>query len=381
MTNNRIRMNDIEPHISKEKFATEIFPTMCIGHTYQPAIMPAVRRIIVLGDIHGDLELALNLLKIAKLIRQDGNIISWIGGSTYVVQVGDQIDRCRPISNMQCNNPMTTHNDEASDMKILKLFTDLHNQAKLVGGAVISLLGNHELLNSLGHLDYVSYKGLQEFEKYVDPANPHIKFRNGADARTHAFAPGHEIGKFLACTRYPAVIIGSNLFVHAGIVDGLIAEIGLKGIQDFETINVAIRMWLLGLLKKKYIKNIIKSSPTSMFWTRILGNIPPNVELNNPACMSHIGQVLKLFQVGSIFIGHTPQSFTYSDDINSTCGTKIWRVDNGSSSAFHRFDRDYMMNGKVKYSRRPQILEIIDDKIFNVCDNIEGINCKSSVRQ
>ena len=57
-------------------------------------------------------------LKIAKLIDNNGK---WIGGDTVVVQVGDQVDRCRPVDN-ECDHPKETVNDEASDIKILFLF-------------------------------------------------------------------------------------------------------------------------------------------------------------------------------------------------------------------------------------------------------------------
>ncbi len=366
-------MNSLQGKINKDDFINNVYPKMCPGSQYIPAILPAVKRLVILGDIHGDYGLFIQMLRIAEIINvnaKDGSIY-WSGGSTYAVQIGDQIDRCRPISNMLCSNPITTYQDEASDIKIMTLANELHKQATMVGGAFISLLGNHELMNSSGIMTYVSYLGLKQFENYVDPENPSVKFCSGKDAREYAFAPGHEIGKMMGCTRLPAVVIGSHLMVHAGIIDGLISEIGLTGVNDLETINVAIRSWLLGLLKKKYVKRIIKSSKTSMFWTRILGNIPPNVNLNNPACINHIGKVLNLFKIGSIIIGHTPQSFTYSDDINQTCSGKVWRVDNGSSGAFHRFDHDMMSSGKIKYSRRPQVLEIIDDNQYFIMDGIQ----------
>jgi hypothetical protein len=364
-------MNIIHSKINKKDFVERIYPTMCPGHQYIPAILPQVQRLIVLGDIHGDFNLLIRLLQIANLISVDSNYnVKWVGGATYVVQVGDQIDRCRPVNNMVCSNPKTTYQDEASDIKIMNLCNDLHKQAVKERGAFISLLGNHEIMNSSGIMTYVSYLGNKEFEGYVDPEKPNIKFASGEDARVYAFAPGHSIGKMMGCTRLPAVIIGDHLFVHAGIIDSLIDEIGLSEKADLESINIAIRMWLLGLLKKKYIKNILKSSRTSMFWTRILGNIPPDVDLNNPVCIDHIGKVLQMFQVGSILIGHTPQSFTYSDDINQTCSGKVWRVDNGSSSAFHRFDHDMMSKGTVKYSRRPQVLEIIDGSKYFILDGV-----------
>lgn len=365
-------MNLLQFNVNRDEFINKIYQNKCVGYEYTPAILPKVRRLIVLGDIHGDMTLFKDLLRIAGVIgtnKMTGSIV-WTGGDTHVVQVGDQIDRCRPMGMMQCDNPSTTLNDEASDMEIMKIANELDAQARKVGGKFISLLGNHEILNSTGVMSYVSYLGREQFKSYTDPANPSIKFKSGLDARIHAFAPGNEIANMMGCTRLPAIIVGSHLFVHAGLVDGLIDQIGLSGVEDLETINVAIRMWLLGLLKKKYIKNIIKASKTSMFWTRILGNIPPGVSLENPVCMNHIGRILKMFKIGSIVIGHTPASFTFSEDINATCDTAVIRVDNGSSSAFHRFDKEFLSTGKVIHSRRPQVLEILNDKEYFVLDGI-----------
>ena len=362
--------------LSDEQFMLQ-YKLKCPNSTYIPAILPAKRRIVVFGDIHGDLETAISMLKSSKVVKELPNKkLRWVGGDTYVVQVGDQIDRCRPIGNMLCSNKHTTNNDEASDIKILELFTDLHKEAVKHGGAVISLLGNHEIMNAVGNMDYVSHLGLKDFENYVDPNDPSKRFTSGMHARAHAFKPGNEYGKYLGCNRLPAVVIGSNIFVHAGIVDGLIRQIGLSGNIDFETINRAIRAWLLGLLKTKYIKDIINSTKHSMFWTRILGKIPPDVPLDNPVCSKHISKVLKMFNVNGIIIGHTPQSFIYSDDINATCGGKVWRVDNGSSSAFNNFDKGFLETGNIAHSRRVQYLEIINDRCYRICDEF---GCKRPV--
>lgn len=360
----------------KNKFINEIYPEKCkkYGFDYIPAILPAVKRLIVLGDIHGDYKLFIDMLRIGMVINIDkyGQII-WTGKNTYVVQVGDQIDRCRPIGRGSCLDPEMTFDDEASDIKILELANKLHIEAVKEGGAFISLLGNHEIMNAVGAMTYVSHEGIKQFQNYVDPITKQqfgSNLRAGLDARKHAFKPGNEYGNLLGCTRLPAVIIGKHLMVHAGIINGLIQELGMSSYEDLESINISMRKWLLGIIKKKNIKNIIDSTKTSMFWTRILGSIPPNTNFNNPECVNNIGDVLKLFKIGSMIIGHTPQSFTYSDDINQTCDGKIWRVDNGSSSAFHKFDRDLMSTGKIKHSRRPQVLEIIDDTKYFMLDGI-----------
>lgn len=375
----------------------------CKSSKYTPAIHEKVDRIIVMGDIHGDLTLAVNLLEISKIARFTDDIdmimrydpffiwneetVRWIGGDSYIVQVGDQIDRCRPIMGKTCNDSTLTENDEMSDILIMNLFNELDRQSRMNGnnGRVISLFGNHEIMNATGYMDYVSYKGIEQFRDYKDPIKNDMKFPFPMDARKHAFKPGNEYGKMMGCTRLPAVIIGSNLFVHAGIVDGLLNEIGIKydkldkkknakpidARNKLEEINRQIKQWLLGSIDEKNIEYIIQRSSESMFWTRLLGNIPPGVDLSHPDCTDNIEGVLEVFDINNIIIGHTPQSFMYSHNINSTCSGKVWRVDQGSSKAFDGFDPNYIKKGKVNDNRRTQYLEILNDTSHKVCD-IDG---------
>lgn len=367
----RISDNKKFEYTQREKdFVNLDFKNLCGSQKYTPAILPAKSRIIVFGDIHGDLRLAINMFINSGLAIYDRKTknIKWIGKNTVVVQVGDQIDRCRPVPGIPCTDPLATLNDENNDVAILELFNTMASQAQKEGGDIISLLGNHELLNAMGRLEYVSYQGVKQFESYKDPKDPKLKFADGKSARIHAFKPGNEYASMMGCTRLPAVIIGTNLFVHAGIIDALIEEINLNGLEDFERINIKIRMWLLGLIDQEYVEEIIRYSKTSMFWSRILGKIPPGVDIKDPQCIKNIKNVLELFRVGSLIIGHTPQSFMYNEDINSTCSGKVWRVDNGSSGAFDSFDMSLEHSGKINNNRRMQYLEIINDSTYFVCD-------------
>jgi hypothetical protein len=371
-------MDQLRHLIDVDKFKKK-YEEMCPKHKYIPAILPKVKRIIVIPDLHGDFDYLVTMLRISKVAVLEANKMKWIGKNTVIVQVGDAIDRCRPSKGKPCSDPKTTVNDEARDVEILRVCTDLHNQAIKEGGMFISLLGNHELMAAEGIMTYVSYMGLEQFRDYKDPKNPDKIFKSGEEARIHAFAPGNELGTFMGCTRLPCIIVGSNLFVHAGIIDRLIDELNVYEKGDLEIINVAIRSWLLGIIDKKYIAEIIKSSPHSMFWTRILGSIPPDVSINDPVCKNNITQVFKLFKVDNIIIGHTPQSFATSDDVNGTCigdpqsggymlGGAVWRVDNGSSQAFDGLFENEEDKRRVAYSRRAQVLEIIDDDKFFIID-------------
>ena len=54
------------------------------------AAPPAVRRVVAIGDIHGDLDSFVGILQRTHLVDANGN---WSGGNTTLVQTGDFLDR------------------------------------------------------------------------------------------------------------------------------------------------------------------------------------------------------------------------------------------------------------------------------------------------
>jgi hypothetical protein len=286
-----------------------IWNEKCRGYDNLPNILPATRRIIVIGDVHGDFNKTKELLILGKVINKKGK---WIGGDTIVVQLGDQIDSCRPDGIMPCTNPNATLDDKAEDIKILRYFTELHKLAQKEGGAVYSLIGNHEMMNVDGNFKYVSYQNLMS--------------TGGEQARAELFKPGNKMANFLACTRSMVLIIGSNIFVHAGLLPEIVNK---YKIQD---INKLLSLFLLDELKiPEYFRELFMSSHNSPIWTRIFGNI------NQPVseCERLMKPLNKVYQVGKIFVGHTPQM----DGITSTCNERIWLTDYGASKAFDKFNK------------------------------------------
>jgi hypothetical protein len=335
-------------------FQTKIFNKLCSSKSYIPSIYPDKKKIYVLGDIHGDYELAIKLLSLTKCISicDKHKTINWVGGSAFIVQVGDQVDRCRPnlesIPPIMCDNPAATVNDEASDIKILKLFTYLHEQAVKYGGAVISLFGNHEFMNVHGVTTYTSYKGIREFDNYVDPVTKQV-FKDGQEGRKHAFQPGNELGKFLGCTRVGILVIGKYMFAHAGIINDFLTQYNITDINDIDKINNALRGWLLNIMENKDISTmeLLTMHPDSFTWTRKLGTIPPGTSMAHNICKTQLLPVLDKLNIEYLFIGHTPQC----SGINSTCGNRLIRTDIGSSRAFENFVNNMG-------SRIPQVLKI-----------------------
>lgn len=343
-------------------------------------------RIIAIGDIHGDIDLMLNTLLISKVINKTNKCFNtiklnnkgvkeyyeWIGGTTIVVQVGDQIDRCRPIdaSTNNCKKESTTFEDEASDIEILLFFTNLNELAKKYGGAVYSLLGNHELMNSFGDIRYVSYKNLKQVE---------IKKQSLENGRIQIFKRGDILSNFLACTRTSILIINNYLFVHGGVLGSIISNIDTNNkCEIFEIINEVIKKWLMyddlnlnSYLNCKYFNNNIYKkifnqtdinqfifSIDSPFYTRKLGSIKPDLNKDDPLC-KEVNFLIDILELKGIIVGHTPQLVT---GINGTCNNQLYRVDIASSKAFY-----YILNNKISSQdlvignkRKIQVLEIGD---------------------
>jgi hypothetical protein len=327
-------------------------------------------RIIAIGDIHGDIDLMLNTLLLSKVIKKTNNnknaillnnkgneeYYEWIGKNSIIVQVGDQIDRCRPTSENNCLNNIT-YKDEASDIEILLFYTNLNELAKKYGGAVYSLLGNHELMNCFGDIRYVSYANLKQVQTSDDLTL----------GRKKIFRRGGTISKFLACSRSAIIIVNNYLFVHGGILGSLIAEIQQldKKNNIFEILNDVISKWLIyndkdlyNILENKYynnkiynklfeVKNINKFIfySDSPFYIRKLGMIQPNIKITDMICKD-IEILVNYFKLKGIIIGHTPQ---YPNGINGTCSNKLYRIDIASSKAFY-----YMLSQLLN----PEVLEI-----------------------
>ena len=227
--------------------------------------------------------------------------------------------------------------------EILQYMTKLHNQAKKKGGAVYSLLGNHEMMNVEGDFRYVSYEGFREFDnyQYIDNMGTLNSFKDGRDGRAHAFKPGNEISEFLGCTRQVAIIIGSNLFVHAGILPNIAEKYSVKNI------NQLMSLYLFDMLKNtSQYNDIFNSSDYSPLWNRVFGNmglekygnlnLTKVIELETKEkCSQLLDPLKKIYQIDKIFVGHTP---LIEHGMGSVCDNKIWLTDYGASKAFDKFD-------------------------------------------
>ncbi len=99
-------------------------------------------RVVAVGDVHGALPEFVSILERVGLIDAQKQ---WMGGAAVLVQTGDVPDR----------GPQSR--------QALDLLMDLEAKAEKQKGKVIPLLGNHEVMNMIGDLRYVSADDYQAF--------------------------------------------------------------------------------------------------------------------------------------------------------------------------------------------------------------------------
>lgn len=283
----------------------------------------AKRRIIAIGDIHGDYRAIIYCLKAAKVINNDNK---WIGSDTYVVQCGDCLDRYRAPENE--NNVSPTVTNERSEKKILVFLWDLDEQAKKKGGRVITIIGNHEIFNTRGSFGYVSNEGMKNF--------------NGK--RKDLWKPGGVYAKKYSA--YPVILkIGSCVFMHGGLRKQLAEKYSLK------TINTLVHQYLNGQINEddkrlQYIFN----KPNGVIWFK-------GYSKNSTVNCDELKETLKIIKAKHMIVAHVPQMVS---GITSNCDGGIWRTDLGMSEAFgKRFNPKH-------FGRIPAVLEILNDKEFNI---------------
>lgn len=94
-----------------------------------------VSRIVVVADVHGAYTELVGLLRATGVIDES---LTWSAGRTHLVSLGDLLDR----------GPQSR--------AVMDLLMRLQNEASSAGGRVHIVLGNHEQMNLIGDLRYVS---------------------------------------------------------------------------------------------------------------------------------------------------------------------------------------------------------------------------------
>lgn len=257
----------------------------------RPLQRPAARRIVALGDIHGDVRALAAALRAAKAVDEAGH---WIGGELVVVQTGDVLDR---------------GDDE---QEIIDWLERLEEEAAAAGGALVWLLGNHELMNAAGDLRYVTDAGFRDFADVSGlPLESFPDVPERMRARVAAFAPA--IGPYarILSGQDTVVVVGDTVFSHAGVTEawaGLLAEV-----------NRESRCFLASGGRELPRALVDPSSPV---WTRDWGGAGVD-------CAA-LERALAAIGAKRMVVGHTTQP----SGISSMCGERLWRIDVGLGASY-----------------------------------------------
>ncbi|KAL4610823.1 hypothetical protein ACB092_08G079700 [Castanea dentata] len=313
------------------------------------------RRIVAVGDLHGDLDQARCALEMAGVLSSDGEDL-WTGGETVLIQLGDILDR---------------GDDEIA---ILSLLRSLDIQAKAEGGAVFQVNGNHETMNVEGDFRYVESGAFDEcidFLEYLDectndweeafvgwigvsgrwkkerkmsqnywgPLNL-VKRQKGMIARSMLLRPGGPLACELA---QHAVVLKVNdwVFCHGGLLPHHVA-------YGIERMNGEVSHWMRGLSESgdsPQIPFMATRGYDSVVWNRLFSRDVSDLEdYQIKQIHSILEETLQAVGATAMVVGHTPQTL----GVNCKYNCSIWRIDVGMSSG--------VLNS------RPEVLEVRDNK-------------------
>jgi len=275
--------------------------------------------IVAVGDLHGDYEAYQAILREAGLIGKKGE---WTGGKAILVQLGDVPDR----------GPDTK--------RIIEHLMKLEKAAKRKGGRVAALIGNHEAMNIIGDLRYVTPEeyaafatrkskrtreayfkanaaSLAEFYRAKDPtlSDAGVKSAFEKDVplgyleRRAQWSPKGDFGAWVAA--HDAILkIGDTLFVHGGIGAAYASK-------PIEAINDAVRAALLAG------GGPILEDEAGPLWHRGFAEETPEGEADLVVALAAYG-------VKRIVIGHTPQL----SGVKALYGGRVIAADTGASKAY-----------------------------------------------
>ncbi len=202
-----------------------------------------VKRIVAVSDIHGAYDAMVATFQESGVID---DILAWNGTETHLVITGDLLDR------------------GPDSRRVVDLIMRLEREAARAGGQVHQLLGNHEVMNLIGDLRYVSdaeYAAFSDDESAEEREQWFQRFwrsqpadadeqpvRSAVEAKAppgffgHRSAFRHDgfYGKWLL-EKPLMIVINDTAFVHGG-VPPYVAEHGLAGV------NGALKTDLLNFL-------------------------------------------------------------------------------------------------------------------------------------
>lgn len=189
-------------------------------------------RIVAIADVHGAFDAMVETLQQAEVID---DALAWKGETTHLVIVGDLLDR------------------GPKSRAAMDLLMRLEGEALAAGGAVHVVIGNHESMNMIGDLRYVSKAEYAAFSsdesvaerdkwfaayarRYAGSSSANSlrdkfesQFPAGFFALRRAFRPDGKYGAWLL-SKPVIMVVNGTAFVHGGL-SPMVEELGLDGVN------------------------------------------------------------------------------------------------------------------------------------------------------
>lgn len=233
--------------------------------------LPKGRPLFVVADIHGELEILVQLLQAHQIVDSS---LRWSYGRGYVAFLGDVFDR-------------GPHHTE-----VLWLIYKLEDEARRAGGRVLMTLGNHESMILLGDLRYLN-------DKY-----PKVAQALGAASYSELWNERSVLGQWLR-SKPVMMKVGDSLCMHGGVSP----ELTQRGLA-MKDINATVRNVLLGKLAEageaeRQTAAFVTKGPASPLWYR--GYFPDAAASSHStvATDEDVSRSLEHFAARTIVVGHT----------------------------------------------------------------------------
>ena len=352
-----------------------------------------VDRVVAISDVHGAYDAMVGTLQNAGILDES---LHWSAGETHLVITGDLLDR------------------GPDSRRVMDLVMGIEPEAEEAGGEVHLLLGNHEVMNLVGDLRYVSIAEYAAFaadesaderegwfRKYhdrqlivTDEAVLREKFDAnrppGFFAHRRAFRSDGKYGKWLLSKPLIAVI-NDTAFVHGGLAP-VIAEIGLEGVngkmkgelltyvhqlevlydagvlapaENFYNHASVLAALPIGVVRPADLRAAIDTvsnlsdaaihDPDSPLWYR--GNVGcgPLIEIDR------IGPSLAAIGADRVVIGHTP---TQTRRVLSRLNGRVIEIDTGMLNGFYSGSGNALViEGDaiaVLNEHSPEVLDVVE---------------------
>lgn len=254
------------------------------------------QKIIAIGDIHGDLDTLKTILKSLSLIDGEDR---WIGKDIHLVFVGDLVDR----------GPQSK--------EVMDFIMELEGVAPALESHVHTLLGNHELLVTMGAFKYLHRNDLRAFNDWSNASW-------GISAVRNAYQGNSPYANWIR-SRKTMLKIGDTLFVHGGL-DSWVFD------YSIDEVNTTVNQW---------IENLQGVSPMPDFETEFLieGEGPLwnrrfSVEAEDFHSPQDVKSFLDHYGVKRVVVGHTIVPELGHTLSHPLYGDKVLMIDTAISVAY-----------------------------------------------